>query len=354
MPLTKYPSVPKPKLARCLQAAKLIVRFFPKNPLAIVRSLNVFRYRAPALSLSLLYQIIPFLESKPYDIVHCQFGVLGLEGVQIKQILGGHIKLVTSFRGYDATKVLQRNPSIYQELFETGDLFLPVSHSLKDQIVIHGGPFEKTHVLPSGIDTKKISFSKKEEDEQKPITLITVARLVEKKGIQYAIEAAARLLKRKSNFTYVIIGEGPLRSSLERLIEKLEVSEHVQLLGRKTHEEVIKFLQEAHILIAPSMTTIEGDQEGIPNVLKEAMALGLPVISTYHGGIPELIRDGETGLLVKEKDVDAMAEKLSCLIDHPEERKKIGQAGRAYVQENFDIQNLNDRLVHLYRQLIKR
>jgi len=331
---------------------KFIGKFLLTNPLPILKSLNIFQYKTKAASLSLLFQILPFIEEKPYDIIHCQFGVLGPEGVHIKQVLGGAIKLVTSFRGYDATKILQREPRLYDELFETGDLFLPVSQSLKDRVVIHGCPQEKIAVLPSGIDCEKFPSPESRDSEDKPITLITVARLVEKKGIAYAIEAAARVLKAGRLIRYVIIGEGRLREGLEQSIDKFGLQGHVQLLGRKNHEEVVQYLRKAHILIAPSMTTKEGDQEGIPNVLKEAMVLGLPVISTYHGGIPELVEDGVSGFLVKEKDVESMAEKIMYLIDHPKVRESIGQVGRAHIQKNYDIQKLNDRLDDLYEQLI--
>jgi len=321
--------------------------------LPIIKSLNIFRYKTKAASLALLYQIIPFLDEKPYDIIHCQFGVLGPEGVHIKQVLGGTIKLVTSFRGYDATKILHREPRLYDELFETGDLFLPVSQSLKDQVAIHGCPEEKIVVLPSGIECGKFPLPENRKSEDKPLTVITIARLVEKKGIAYAIEATARVLETGRLIRYVIVGEGVLRKSLEWLIEKLDLHGHVQLLGRKNHEEAIQLLRKAHILIAPSITTTEGDQEGIPNALKEAMVLGLPVISTFHGGIPELVEDGVSGFLVKEKDIESMAEKLMYLIERPEVRESMGQVGQGHIQKNYEIKKLNDQLVKLYEQVLE-
>ncbi len=326
------------------------MRFIFKNPLPILRSLNIVRYKTKAASLSLLYQIIPFLGHKPYDIIHCQFGVLGPEGVHIKQVLGGTIKVVTSFRGYDATKVLHRDPHLYDELFESGDLFLPVSRSLKDRVVAHGCPEEKIEVLPSGIDCEAFQPFPKKSKKDNPVTVITIARLVEKKGIAYAVEAAARVLKSGRLLQYVIVGEGVLREELEQLIEKSGLQGHIQLVGRKNHEEVIRLLHKAHILIAPSITSQDGDQEGIPNVLKEAMVLGLPVISTLHGGIPELVEDGVSGFLVTERDVDAMTDRLAYLIDHPEVRDAMGHAGRAHVQKDYDSKSLNERLVKFYEK----
>jgi colanic acid/amylovoran biosynthesis glycosyltransferase len=105
-------------------------------------------------------------------------------------------------------------------------------------------------------------------------------------------------------------------------------------------------------MVAPSITAENGDQEGIPNVLKEAMALGLPVISTLHGGIPELVEDGVSGFLVKERDVDSLAERLAYLVDHPETWSKMGSEGRACIEKDYDMNKLNDHLVDLYEKTL--
>ncbi len=183
---------------------------------------------------------------------------------------------------------------------------------------------------------------------------MTIARLVEKKGVAYAIEAVARLVSSGKRITYDVIGgDGGLRRDLERLIEDLGVWAYVRLLGWKNHDEVLRLLQNAHILVAPSVTATNGDQEGIPNVIKEAMALGLPVISTLHSGIPELVEDGKSGFLVPERDVDSLADRLAYLIDHPERWPEMGQLGRKYVEEHYDINTLNDSLVEIYQRLLK-
>ena len=135
------------------------------------------------------------------------------------------------------------------------------------------------------------------------------------------------------------------------MIEERDLNEHVHLLGWKSHEEVIRLLQGAHILVAPSVTAKDGDQEGIPNAIKEAMALGLPVIGTQHSGIPEIVEDGVSGFLVPERDVDVLADRLSFLIDHSEKWAGMGRAGRARVERHYDVKILNDRLVELYKQV---
>jgi len=121
------------------------------------------------------------------------------------------------------------------------------------------------------------------------------------------------------------------------------------MCGWKNHDEIIQLLDETHILVAPSITAKSGDQEGIPNVVKEAMAMGIPVVSTLHGGIPELVDDGVSGFLVPECDADAIAESLRYLIDHPDKWNEMGYAGRKHIEADFDIESLNDQLVALYK-----
>lgn len=351
---TSYQVIPKNIALRLAKGLYLILKNILKHPVAIFRSLNVFRFGRAAASLSLLYHTIPFLGKGPFDIIHCQFGTYGLEGLFIKQVVAKTAKVVTSFRGFDATKAVQKNPESYRKLFKEGDLFLPVSHSLKNLIVQQRCNEAKIVVLPSGINCQKLAYSPKRLCQDEPTRVITIARLVEKKGIVYAIQALDKIVKSGKLIHYSVIGDGELRDSLERLIEERDLRKHVQLLGWKNHGEVIRLLQDAHILIAPSVTAKDGDQEGIPNAIKEAMALGLPVIGTHHSGIPEIVEDGVSGFLVEERDVDALADRLSYLIDHSEQWANMGSAGRARVEADYDMKKLNDRLVELYGQICKK
>ena len=334
---TVYPQIPHNKFIRVAKALKLIGWFFPQNPWAILKSLNFVKYGRRAFSLTLLYELIPFLESGHFDIIHCQFGDLGLQGLCLKQIMGDRPKLVTSFRGYDAFLNVHGKSGGYDELFREGELFLPVSCSLKKRIVAQGCLTDKVVVLPSGINLKKLTYSERGIVQNEPIKVITVGRLVEKKGITYGIEAIAQVVGTGRNVTYDVIGDGELRDDLEQLIVERGMQMHIRLLGRRTHEEVLQTLQESHILIAPSITASNGDQEGIPNVIKEAMAVGLPVISTLHSGIPELVENGVSGFLVPERDVDALTDRISYLIDHPEVWVNIGRLDVLVLKLNMTL-----------------
>lgn len=176
--------------------------------------------------------------------------------------------------------------------------------------------------------------------------------MVEKKGIEYAIRAVAKVLKTYPNLEYNIIGDGELKTHLQQVITELDAAEKIKLLGWKNQQEIIQIIDNTHIFIAPSVTAKDGNQDAPVNTLKEAMAMGLPVIATRHGGISELVQDGVSGLLVPERDADAIADKLAYLLEHPELWEQMGKAGRAYVEKHYDTERLNDELVKIYQQVI--
>ena len=168
----------------------------------------------------------------------------------------------------------------------------------------------------------------------------------------YGIEAVERVIGKYPDIEYRIIGDGPMRRELESLIAALNLGERVKMLGWRDQDEVLECMKDSDILLAPSVTGKNGDQEGIPVVLMEAMAMGLPVLSTFHSGIPELVQDGVTGFLVPERDVDALVERLANLLENPEQQLEMGIAGRRRVEEHYNICRLNERLISLYEQLL--
>ena len=152
---------PENKIVRVIKAISLIVKYAPSNYQVIFRSLNIFSYGKPALSLSLLFMSIALLERGPFDIIHCQFGTLGLVHVSLKQILSSNCKIVTSIRGYDVTVFLKKHPGAYHELFREGDLFLPVCEFLKERLIQEGCEEKKIVVHHSGIDCSKFEYRSK-------------------------------------------------------------------------------------------------------------------------------------------------------------------------------------------------
>jgi colanic acid/amylovoran biosynthesis glycosyltransferase len=184
---------------------------------------------------------------------------------------------------------------------------------------------------------------------------VTVARLVEKKGVAIAIQAVAIAARTaRTLLHYDIIGDGPLRASLEDLTRTLGVADIVQFHGERDKAFVAETLDRAHIFVLASVTGKDGDQEGTPVSLLEAQASGLPVLSTFHSGIPEIVSDGRSGFLVKERDAAALAERIVWLVQRPESWAAMGHEGRALVERDHDQTRLTEQLEGIYRQAASR
>ena len=351
--MTLSASMPRNKIYRVLKGLGHVATGLYKNPMVILNSLNFLKFGKDAVSLSLFYQTIPFLGKGPYDIIHCQFGDLGHLAITLKAVGAIRGEIVTTFRGYDISSYIsERSEHIYDALFKKGNLFLCVSNQIKGTLINLGCEERRIIVHRSGVHINKFCVRLRHSKTAGKLRLLTVARLVEKKGVQYGIQAVAKVLKKYPNIEYKIVGDGRLKKTLHGLIADLKVCDNVKLLGWQRQEEVVELLREADILLAPSVTSQSGDSEGIPGAIVEALACGLPVLSTRHSGIPEVIQDGESGLLVPERDTDALAAKLEYLIEHSELWPEMGRKGRAYVEEHYDIDKLNDRLVEIYQRLL--
>lgn len=346
-----YDRTPKNKFWRLLKTPRLVLTNVWLHPRVILGSLNSIKYGQPAISLILLHQAIVHLNKQPYDIVHCHFGYEGLKSILIRDLglLSG--KLIVTFHGVDMTRYLQeKGDRIYDRLFDQGDLFLPISNHWKHKLVELSCPETKIQVHHMGIDCNSFSYIARQSKSDR-IRLVSVCRLVEKKGIEYAIRAVAKCIKNGYAIDYQIVGDGELRTQLQQLCCELEIDDAVSFLGSQTKSEVIAILNRSDVLLAPSVTARDGDCEGIPVSLMEAMATGLPVISTWHSGIPELIEDGIAGFLVAERDVDGLAARIEYLSQHPESRLQLGIAGAERVREQYNIHELNNRLVKIYEEL---
>ena len=345
------PTKPKNSLLRRLKTFGLLLANLPKNPWVLCQLFDVTRFGKEARRQILFYRAMPFLRRESYDIIHCQFGLFGIIALALRQIGLIEGKLITGFRGYDISRYLQkRGDGVYDELFKQGDFFIANCEFFRQRAIKLGCEEEKIVVLGSGIDCSKFAFTPRHFPSDGRVRIATTGRLVEKKGIEYGIRAIAYLAEACPNIEYNIIGDGPLKEHFQKLIAELNVGHIIKLVGWKQQEELIEILDNSHILIAPSVTAADGNQDAPVNTLKEAMAMGLPVIGTLHGGIPELIEDGISGFLVPERDAEAIADKVLYLIEHPEIWTDMGASGRKRVEQKYDMNKLNERLVDIYQQ----
>ena len=339
------------KLTRVLKAFLLVAGNIYKTPFTILRSLNVLRYGMAALSLTLLYAAVCF-QNRKFDIIHAHFGPNGIIATFLKEIRVS-TKVITTFHGYDMSSFIsERGSGVYRRFFHNCDLCLPISVFWKAKLIELGCDERKIAVHRMGVDTGRFRCIERKLYPSEPVRILSVGRLIEKKGHWYALKAFSRVAAKHKNVSYIIAGDGPLRSSLQSLVDELKLHDHVNFPGEVDQNEVLQLYERAHILIQPSITAKTGEQEGIPVVLMEAQASGLPVIATYHSGIPEVVIDNKNGFLVPEEDEAALAEKLEYLVTHPEARSAMGRAGREMIENRHDIRKLNEQLVQIYERLV--
>jgi len=327
---------------------RIAVAGFVAHPIRTLKILYLALAARRDFSLRLLYFLNRFPDG--FDVIHCHYGHNGLLAVKLRR-LGIKGFIGTVFHGYDMSQFIVANgPHVYDELFASGDLFLPVTSRWRERLIELGCPADRTLVHRMGVDPARFGFRPRSLVPGEQVRLLTVARLVPSKGHEYLLKATRCLCNAGRDVSVTIAGDGPLGGHLRTLAEQLGVSACVRFLGRVSQNEVLKLMQECHILAQPSITAPDGDQEGLPVVLMEAMAAGLPVISTRHSGIPELVEDGVTGLLVPERDADALAKALLRLIDSPELWSQMTEAGRQRVESAHDIHKLNKQLESIYYQ----
>lgn len=294
-----------------------------------------------------------FIRERDIGLLHAHFGVAGCRAVRLKRRVG--VPLVTTFYGVDAAKWLSA-PEMrraFKRLFQEGDLFLALGKDMVGRLRAAGCPEEKIRIQRLGVDVEEIAFHPRRWPEDgKRVVLLYCGRLVEKKGILYALEAFARLADRWKDLEFRVVGGGPLRPDVEQAVWRMDLQDRVVLRGALPHAEAMKEMRDAHLFILPSLTAPDGDMEGTPTVLMEAQASGLPVVSTHHADIPEVVLDGESGFLVPERDSRALTDRLSHLLETPDRWPEIGLAGRGHIERRYNIHREAQKLEDIYADLL--
>ena len=198
---------------------------------------------------------------------------------------------------------------------------------------------EKFHIVHCGVSPEQFVPPACKE-LNRPSLIFTISQLAERKGFPVLVEACQILAERGCDFHCIIAGDGP------------QLQDKVQLMGTVFQEQLAHFFNRTDVFVLPCLTTGSGDVDGIPVVLMEAMAMELPVISTYVSGIPELITQGQSGLLVNEKDAPALADAIQCLLEDREHARKLGQNGRAKVVAEFNSKKSATQLAALFEKFV--
>lgn len=271
------------------------------------------------------------LRAEKVDCVLAEYGTTGAKVLNVCRKL--RLPLVVTFLGYDASviQILQQYEASYKDMFQYASAIIAVSRSIQKQLEYLGCPADKIHYSPSGphdgFFTVRPSFSQK--------LFVATGRFVDKKAHYYTILAFSEVLKKHPDARLIIAGEGILLNTCINLVRYLKIEHAVSFPGVITLQQFSEYLSDASAYVQHSITALSGDMEGTPVAVMEASAAGLPIISTRHAGIPEVIVDGETGLLVDEHDIVGMVKHMVKVLENKEFAQSLGAKGKSFILENF-------------------
>jgi colanic acid/amylovoran biosynthesis glycosyltransferase len=295
------------------------------------------------------------LRARTPHLVYAHFAPDGYAAMQLAEQLG--VPLVTALHGYDVTisdEAMSRTRlgRAYLEgraaLQKTGALFLSCSEYVRARGLEMGYPADRTMVHSIGVDVERFKPPGILRPREKSV--LFVGRLVEKKGCGTLIEAMVSVQRRCPSAELVVIGGGPLRADYEA--RALALGVRCRFLGVQPTAVVRDRMSRASVFSVPSVVAASGDAEGFGMVFIEAQAMGLPVVSTLSGGIPEAVKHGETGLLVAERDSAALAEAILRLMQDEEMWQQYSRAGRRHVVSHFNLAQQTRRLENIFEQLL--
>jgi len=293
------------------------------------------------------------MRDQDVSLIHAHFGWEGIFLLPLARRL--KVPLVTSFYGLDVYK-MTKNP-VYalqqRKLFREGALFITCSKQMREDLIRMGAPADKTRTYYLGVDLGKLHFWERAVKAGEPLKVLMCGRFIEKKGFIYGLKAFEEAKKRRPNMRLALIGSGPAEDELRAYIREHSLENSVSLMGNKNYNEYIEELYSSHVLMSPSITAESGDQEGLPMVLIEALASGMPVIATRYAGIPELVGDGINGFTAGEKSVDELSNALEKLAVDPGLVKRLGKSGRAVVEERFDAVKQAKKIENEYKELLR-
>ncbi len=343
-------AMPIPNIVRLWEVVPALLRCIAHVPMLTARFLNPAEYGYAARSLSNIYRVSALLGGRgKYDVAHVHFGPVANNVRFISDLWD--VPLVVSFHGYDfGAWPREKGDDVYSRLFSAADIVTANSNFTRMRLAVLGCPARKIYVLHMGLDLDRFIFRERTLLDDAPVEVLSVGRLVEKKGFEYAIRAISTCREKHPRIRYSIVGDGPLRGELQALIDELDVETIVTLCGAGSGEFVRRKMDAAHIFLVPSVTAADGDVEGQGVVLQEAQACGIPVLATDHNGFPEGMVPGRSGFLVPERDVAGIAGRLDYMVEHSKMWPTWGLAGRKHIQENYDIRELSYQLETIYNR----
>jgi len=262
------------------------------------------------------------------------------------------VPLIAHFHGFDAyrQRTLETYGRRYAELFDVAAAIIAVSRDMQAQLESLGAPREKIHYNSCGVEPSVFAAA---DPLHSPPAFVAAGRFVNKKAPHLTILAFKSTLEKVPDARLIMIGDGPLWDACYQMTKSLGLSGAVELLGATSQSEVAAAMQKARAFVQHSITTHDGDSEGTPVAVLEASASGLPVVATRHAGIKDAVLDQKTGLLVDERDIDAMAAHMTRLATDPQLAAELGKAGRAWVSSEYSMEKSIGKLWNIIEATMK-
>lgn len=300
------------------------------------------------------YDMPERLRADSPDLVHIYYGHKAVRFLGMLKDWGG--PWIVSFHGVDAAKFLDQPGYLekLREVFGIAQLVLARSQSLLDRLQSLGCPTEKLRLNRTPIPLDHLEIIERPTPPDGHWRLVQACRLIPKKGILTTLEALQIVIKTYPNLRYVLCGDGPQTEEIRTRAAALGLSQNVELKGWLKPDQLAREYQAAHLFLHPSELTPEADQEGIPNSMLEAMATGLPVVATTHGGIPEAVTSGTDGLLVPEHSPKELAQAILQILNAPDLRHQLGTNAATSVRTNFGATTQITQLEDYYLEAISQ
>ncbi|WP_108125540.1 glycosyltransferase [Saccharospirillum mangrovi] len=318
--------------------------------LKTAKSLNFFKYGIDSISLllpSITKRANNIFQSPP-DVIICHFGTTATIAANLIDLGVIDSKLIAIFHGYEISvdNIIKRYKNQYRRLFRISSSICPISNYWKEKLLELGCVADKISIFRMGVDLNYYNASiKRNEDYKSLISIASVARLVPKKGLKYSIRAMSMLRSLGVAFKYDIVGEGPEKERLIEEVNRLNLNKHIHFHGHLSSDAVNNLLNETDVFLLPSVMAPNGDKEGIPVSLMEAMAKGIIVVSTFHSGIPELIENEVSGFLVEEKNERMIANVLNDIFNNKYDLGKMSKNARYVVRNSFDSKEISKSFI---------
>jgi colanic acid/amylovoran biosynthesis glycosyltransferase len=330
--------IPYDRLVRWSRVLKNVVLGVFTHPVWIYRCLKIREFQE--LCTVDLIILTGYFMKRRYDVIHCHFGPNAQKVSFLKDILKP-VKYLVTFHGYDIRRGLEEKKGYYHDLFDRTDHVIAICDYNKIKLQELGCPVSKIQEIPNIIDTQLFSGRNKKDNDI--FTIVTVARFVAEKNYEFALKIVRALKESQAcAFKYVIVGDGPLKNEVEARVKEYGIADCVEFRGALKQNEVREVLDYSDLFLLSSRNEI------LPTVVLEAQSMGIPVVATDIGGLRQTIVDGKSGFLIPLDDVEAAKSRIIQIMKNKDLRASLGQEGKRFIAENFDIQKISRRLISVY------